>query len=166
MAVAPRHFFCPDDLQMIMDALHSTFTIDPNAEVTFESNPDDINPDSLQTWKDNGVNRLSIGIQSFFKSDLQWMNRAHDEVQARNCILMSHEAGFHNISIDLIYGTPTLPDENWMTNLQTAVSLNIPHLSCYALTVETGTALSAFITKEEGSRREHRRPGTAVFDND
>ena len=71
------------DLKTIMDALHSSFRIEPDAEVTFESNPDDINPASLQTWKENGVNRLSIGIQSFFKADLEWMNRAHNEVQAK-----------------------------------------------------------------------------------
>jgi oxygen-independent coproporphyrinogen-3 oxidase len=138
-----------DDLKTIMDALHSSFRINPDAEVTFESNPDDINPASLQTWKENAVNRLSIGIQSFFKTDLEWMNRAHNEVQAKDCVLMAHDAGFHNISIDLIYGTPSLPDEKWMTNMQTAISLNIPHLSCYALTVETGTALSTFIRKSQ-----------------
>lgn len=138
-----------DDLKLIMNALYSAFRINPDAEVTFESNPDDINPASLQTWKESGVNRLSIGIQSFFKADLEWMNRAHNEVQAKDCILMAHDAGFHNISIDLIYGTPTLPDDNWMTNMQNAISLNIPHLSCYALTVETGTALSTFIRKNQ-----------------
>lgn len=137
------------DLKQLMSKLRSSFNIHPTAEITLECNPDDVNPQQLEGWKNNGINRLSIGIQSFFKADLQWMNRAHDDLQALNCIKLAQSAGFHNISIDLIYGTPSLSDENWLANLSTATSFNIPHLSCYALTVETGTALSAMIKKHQ-----------------
>lgn len=138
-----------DELETVMKKLHSAFNISSDAEVTFESNPDDITALRLNDWKSNGINRLSIGIQSFFKDDLLWMNRAHNEVQALECISLSQKAGIRNISIDLIYGTPTLPDEHWIKNLETATSFEIPHLSCYALTVETGTALSAMIKKQQ-----------------
>ena len=137
------------ELKSTMDAVYATFDVERDAEVTFEANPDDIDADSLMTWKQNGVNRLSIGIQSFFKEDLVWMNRAHNEVQAKACIQLAKQSGFHNMSIDLIYGTPTLSDEHWLQNLHTAVSLNIPHLSCYALTVEPGTALDSMTKKKK-----------------
>ena len=116
------------ELKSTMDAVYATFDVERHAEVTFEANPDDIDADSLMTWKQNGVNRLSIGIQSFFKEDLVWMNRAHNEVQAKACIQLAKQSGFHNMSIDLIYGTPTLSDEHWLQNLHTAVSLKIPQL--------------------------------------
>ena len=132
-----------------MRALYSSFDIDSNAEITFEANPDDIDELRLITWKQNGINRLSIGIQSFFKEDLVWMNRAHNDAQALECISLAQDEGFDNMSIDLIYGTPTLTDEHWMQNMQTAVSLNVPHLSCYALTVEPGTALDSMTRKKK-----------------
>ncbi|MBL7699600.1 MAG: radical SAM family heme chaperone HemW [Chitinophagaceae bacterium] len=137
------------EVARVMETLNAAVNISADAEITFESNPDDITTARLSSWKQNGINRLSIGIQSFFKADLEWMNRAHNETQALDCIGLAHEAGFHNLSIDLIYGTPTLPDENWLKNLEKATSLNIPHLSCYALTVETGTALAAMIKKHK-----------------
>ena len=136
-------------LARIMQALYKTFNISPLAEITFEANPDDIDEIRLITWKQNGINRLSVGIQSFFKEDLEWMNRAHNEIQALNCITLAQDEGFDNMSIDLIYGTPALTDERWMRNMQTAVSLNVPHLSCYALTVEPGTALDAMTKKKK-----------------
>ena len=138
-----------DQLERILQSVHSNFRVSCDAEVTFEANPDDINLTSLNIWKQNGVNRLSIGIQSFFKDDLLWMNRAHNEVQAIDCIRLAREAGFQNMSIDLIYGTPTLSDEHWMQNMQTAVALKVPHLSCYALTVEPGTALEVMTRKKK-----------------
>lgn len=138
-----------EDLKIITRALYTTFDIQPDAEFTFEANPDDINPLRLTTWKENGINRLSIGIQSFFKEDLVWMNRAHDERQAIECVRLAQNAGFNNMSIDLIYGTPTLTDGNWLKNLETAVSMNVPHLSCYALTVEPGTALDSMTRKKK-----------------
>lgn len=125
----------------IMEALHLHFSVTTDAEVTFEANPDDINTQSPLAWRRQGINRLSIGIQSFFEEDLLWMNRAHTALQARECIMRARDAGFSNMSIDLIYGTPTLSDEKWQHNLTIAANLAIPHLSCYALTVEPGTAL-------------------------
>ena len=138
-----------EDLQQIFKRLSALFTIAPDAEITLEANPDDISPVKLQAWKAVGINRLSIGIQSFFERDLVWMNRAHNAVQARHCIVLAQEAGFGNLSIDLIYGTPVLTDEQWQENVSTAIAFNIPHLSCYALTVEPGTALQKMIIQHK-----------------
>lgn len=129
----------------ILQTIKENFPIAPNAEITIETNPDDITPARLTYWKELGINRLSIGVQSFFEEDLQWMNRAHNAQQAIDCIQFANEAGFENITIDLIYGTPTLSDEKWKQNVETAFRLNIPHLSCYALTVEPKTALEKLI---------------------
>ncbi|MBW0178862.1 radical SAM family heme chaperone HemW [Sediminibacterium sp.] len=135
------------ELMLMMDIFSSHFSIATDAEITLEANPDDISPDKLLEWKKAGINRLSIGIQSFFEEDLQWMNRAHNASQAKNCIQLAQDAGFHNLTIDLIYGTPGLSNERWITNIETAISFNIPHLSCYALTVEPNTALDKLIQK-------------------
>lgn len=130
-----------NELRQIMRALREHYDIAASAEITFEANPDDITAPALSGWKEEGINRLSIGVQSFFEEDLVWMNRAHSANQASDCIRLAQAAGISNMSIDLIYGTPGLTDDKWMTNLNTAVGLGIPHLSCYALTVEPGTAL-------------------------
>ncbi len=134
-----------DEVNMILEALKSSFTISDDAEVTLEANPDDLSADKLNNLRAAGVNRLSIGIQSFFEEDLRWMNRAHNASQSITCIEEAHAAGFSNITIDLIYGTPGLTDEKWLNNVQRAIDFNIPHLSCYALTVEPKTALDHFI---------------------
>lgn len=136
-----------DELMLIMETMTTHFFITPDAEITLEANPDDISSAKLQEWKKTGINRLSIGIQSFFEEDLQWMNRAHNAQQAKDCILLAQQEGFHNLTIDLIYGTPGLSNERWITNIETAIALNIPHLSCYALTVEPNTALDKLIQK-------------------
>lgn len=136
-----------DELMLLMDTISGHFEVGPRAEITLEANPDDISATRLQEWKKAGINRLSIGVQSFFEADLEWMNRAHNAVQARQCIVMAQEAGFHNLTIDLIYGTPGLSNERWMANIETALSLHIPHLSCYALTVEPNTALDKLVQK-------------------
>ena len=133
-----------EDCRLQIEALHSYFTIAGNAEITLEANPDDITEEKLTGWKEAGINRLSIGIQSFFDEDLQWMNRAHTAQQAiGNLQLAIHY--FDNISIDLIYGTPLLTDEKWRKNIETAVEFDVPHLSCYALTVEPKTPLAKMI---------------------
>ncbi|MFN3298629.1 MAG: radical SAM family heme chaperone HemW [Sediminibacterium sp.] len=136
-------------LLILLDAVKTHFTLMPHAEITLEANPDDINPEQLTDWVNLGINRLSIGIQSFKDEDLQWMGRAHNAEQALNCIGLAQKAGFQNISIDLIYGGPSLSNENWINNLEIAINTGVPHLSCYALTVEPKTALAHKINKLE-----------------
>lgn len=138
-----------DDLQALLHTLRQHFDIAPEAEVTLEANPDDLTAEKLAALKTAGINRLSIGVQSFHEADLQWMNRAHNSLQATQCIALAKAAGFDNITIDLIYGGPTLSDEGWAANVQQAIALQVPHLSCYALTVEAGTALDHFIKKKK-----------------
>lgn len=137
------------ELERILQKVNNLFGIEATAEITLEANPDDIESTRVMDWHALGINRLSIGIQSFFKEDLLWMNRAHDEVQALRCIEIAQSKGISNLTIDLIYGTPTLTDEKWSQNIHRAVSLGIPHLSCYALTVEPKTALDARIRKHQ-----------------
>ena len=137
------------DLVRIMDRLRGLFAVSASAEITLEANPDDITVERLAAWRAAGINRLSIGVQSFLEADLQWMNRAHDARQARACIEMAQAEGFGNMSIDLIYGGPTLPDAFWQKNVETAVTLGVPHLSCYALTVEPRTALHTLIRRHQ-----------------
>ncbi len=136
------------DLRFILEKLKESFTINEDAEITLEANPDDITEEKLIGWGSSGINRLSIGIQSFFDEDLQWMNRAHNKQQAIES-LSSVKKYFDNITIDLIYGSPTLTDEHWKENVETALALNIPHLSCYALTVEPKTALATMIAQQK-----------------
>lgn len=133
------------DLQLMIEKIYALFNVNNDAEITLEANPDDITEEKLSQWKQAGINRLSIGVQSFFDNDLLWMNRAHNAQQAYNSIVLAQQAGFNNITIDLIYGTPLLTDEGWLKNIETAIQLNIPHLSCYALTVEPNTALQKMI---------------------
>lgn len=134
-----------DALADLLDRLRSCFDVDPDAEVTLEANPDDMTPHRVAAWRSMGVNRLSVGIQSFRDEDLAWMNRAHDAAQALACVDMARDAGIGNLSIDLIYGMPGLNDADWHRNLDRALSLDVPHLSAYALTVEPRTALDSMI---------------------
>jgi oxygen-independent coproporphyrinogen III oxidase len=133
----------------IMDSIYKNFAITENPEITLECNPDDLSPERLKSWKRAGINRLSVGVQSFFDEDLSWMNRAHDSKQALYSTEMVRAAGFENFSIDLIYGLPGLTDEKWSRNLHTAISVNPNHISCYALTVEPKTALYKMIRMKE-----------------
>ena len=123
-----------DELIAILARISSVFDVKDDAEITLEVNPDDINEEKLKAWKLSGINRLSMGAQSFFQEDLEWMNRAHNAEQAMQSIRLAVQH-FDNITIDLIYGTPLLTDERWKQNVDLAISLGIPHLSCYALTV-------------------------------
>ncbi len=137
-----------EELRSLIDRANEVFTVIPAAEITLETNPDDITTEKLKAWKEAGVNRLSIGIQSFFDEDLQWMNRVHNAQQAIDNLQLAKEE-FDNITIDLIYGTPQLTNEKWKKNVDRVIALGIPHLSCYALTVEPKTPLDKMI-------REHR----------
>lgn len=138
-----------DELRQILQAVHNRFMVLPNAEITLEANPDDITTEALQGWQQVGINRLSIGIQSFLPEELQWMNRAHNHAQASECIALAQSAGFTNLSVDLIYGSPLLNDDNWQRNVQAVVDKKVPHISCYALTVEPQTALHHQIQKKQ-----------------
>lgn len=135
-------------LAMIFEHLALHFHIDHKAEITLEANPDDLNLDFLRELKAaTPVNRLSIGVQSFSDDDLQYLNRVHNAGQALQAIETAQRAGFDNLTIDLIYGIPTLSDEKWSKNLEIFFSLGIPHLSAYALTVEHKTPLALLIER-------------------
>jgi len=134
-----------DDLENLLNAISDNYPVSDKAEITIEANPDDINKEKLTVWKESGINRLSIGIQSFQQKDLEWMNRAHNSVQALDSILLAKKSGFNNFSIDLIYGIPGLTDEEWKMNVEQVINLESPHIACYALTVEPKTALQKMI---------------------
>ncbi|HAD34022.1 MAG TPA: coproporphyrinogen III oxidase, partial [Chitinophagaceae bacterium] len=128
-----------DELRKILDALHEHFTIEQDAEVTLEANPDDLKPDNLQFWKATGINRLSVGVQSFFEEDLIWMNRSHSAEQALESMNLIRDAGFDNYSMDLIFGYPLLDMPKWQTNIARMIEAGVPHISCYGLTIEPKT---------------------------
>jgi oxygen-independent coproporphyrinogen-3 oxidase len=135
-----------EELKQIFDTIYSNFQVSDDAEITLEANPDDLSIEKLEVLKVAEINRLSIGVQSFFEEDLKLMNRAHNSKEALESIQMA-KGYFENISIDLIYGIPGMTEERWKENLQIALDLNLPHFSCYALTVEPNTALKKFIEK-------------------
>ena len=138
-----------EDLRYIFDALHKKFSIKADAEITLEANPDDINIDILHIWKSLGINRLSVGLQSFNEHELKWMNRAHNATQSLQCLDDINKAGFNNFSVDLIYGSPLQTNEDLKRNFDIIVERNIPHISCYALTVEPGTLLNKKIKERK-----------------
>ncbi|MBM3413337.1 MAG: radical SAM family heme chaperone HemW [Bacteroidetes bacterium] len=128
------------ELENILKAIRKVHGVDTAAEITLEVNPDDITIDQLKKWKDAGVNRLSIGIQSFNDADLKWMNRAHTAKQAMVALEYCLHY-FENCTLDLIYGLPHMHAIDWKKNINQALQLGVPHLSCYALTVEPKTPL-------------------------
>jgi oxygen-independent coproporphyrinogen-3 oxidase len=136
----------PEEIGLLLETVRKQYVLDPNTEITLEANPDDINETLLQAWKSMGINRLSIGVQSFFEEELQWMNRAHNSRQALEGLQLAVRY-FDNITLDLIYGSPLLTDEMWRHNVETATELGINHLSCYALTVEEKTPLHKQISR-------------------
>jgi oxygen-independent coproporphyrinogen III oxidase len=136
------------ELDTIFKKIKEHFTLVANPEITFETNPDDLSLDYLKDLKNHTpINRLSIGIQSFSEADLLSMNRAHNAIEARACIEYAQDVGFDNLTVDLIYGSPTTSHEQWLQNLKIVFDYDIPHISCYALTVEEGTALHTHIKK-------------------
>nr|WP_310559464.1 radical SAM family heme chaperone HemW [Flavobacterium sp.] len=132
------------DLRLQIDSIYKNYRVAQNPEITLEANPDDLSEDYLIELSKIGINRLSIGIQSFFEDDLTMMNRAHSSTEARKCLEIATKY-FDNISLDLIYGIPAMSNERWKQNIETALSFGIPHISSYALTVEPKTALSKLI---------------------
>ena len=135
-----------EDLKFLIDAVYKNYKVVENPEITVEANPDDLTENRIIELSNNKVNRLSIGIQSFFEDDLQLMNRAHNVEEAKKCLEIATHY-FDNISIDLIYGVPEMSNEKWLQNIETALSFGVPHISSYALTVEPKTALHSFIQK-------------------
>jgi oxygen-independent coproporphyrinogen-3 oxidase len=136
-----------EQIDALLNQLYKHYTIAPTAEITLEANPDDIHPQRAKEWKSMGVNRFSIGVQSFSDQHLHWMNRAHNAAQSLTCIDLIRAVGFENFSIDLIYGTPGQSLKEWEQDLERTIELQIPHLSCYALTVEDDTPLFHLIQK-------------------
>ncbi len=137
-----------DELSRLFESLIDTFSIGALKECTLEANPDDLSIPWLRELRRTPVDRLSIGIQSFREEDLRYMNRAHNAQQSDYALKAAQDAGYTNLSIDLIYGTPGLSDADWKRNLTKMASLEIPHFSAYALTVEEGTALHHSIAKK------------------
>lgn len=133
-----------DDIRLLIDTVYEHYQVVENPEITLEANPDDLDNETILQYANSPINRLSIGIQSFFEDDLQLMNRAHNSAEAKKCLEFATQH-FDNISIDLIYGMPNMSNEKWLQNIETALSFNIPHISSYALTVEPKTALHKMI---------------------
>jgi oxygen-independent coproporphyrinogen III oxidase len=134
-----------DQLNKITDQLSRHYDLSKLKEVTLEANPDDISKEKVAELGSTLINRISLGVQSFHQQELIWMHRAHDSQQSRDSIKMLQDGGFSNISIDLIYGSPGLTDEQWLEDLETAFSLGVTHMSCYALTLEKGTAFEKLV---------------------
>ena len=135
-----------DEIQLLIDTVYKNHTVVENPEITLEANPDDLSQEKIIELSKSPINRLSIGVQSFFEKDLKLMNRAHNSKEAKECLALAKQY-FDNISVDLIYGIPDCSNQEWEENIQTALSFGIPHISSYALTVEPKTALASFIKK-------------------
>jgi oxygen-independent coproporphyrinogen-3 oxidase len=135
------------ELMLLQDTIYRHYQIADDAEISLEANPDDLSKTMLNTLKASAVNRLSIGIQSFQEEDLRYMNRVHSAMEGEDAVKRSQDVGLSNISLDLIYGTPTLNNAQWQQNITKAASLGVRHLSSYALTVEQNTPLFQSIKK-------------------
>ena len=132
------------EIQFLIDAVYKNYAVSENPEITLEANPDDLSKERIRELSKSPINRLSIGVQSFFADDLTMMNRAHNSAEAIECLKEATKY-FDNISLDLIYGIPGMSNEKWKQNIETTLSFGIPHISSYALTVESKTALSKLI---------------------
>lgn len=136
------------EINRLFTAIRAFHHILPDAEITLEANPDDLSMDKLHALREQTpVNRLSIGIQSFFEEDLRWMNRAHSGEEAAAVLERALTAGFSDLSVDLIYGAPTTTDERWAENVRRVLDFKVPHISGYNLTVEEGTALGVWVKR-------------------
>ena len=134
-----------DELQVLISEITNHYPVSSSAEITLEANPDDLNPQKVKELRQTLINRFSIGVQSFFEEDLKWMNRAHNAREAQSAVKRVQDAGFENITVDLIYGYPLLSDDKWKSNIQQLIELQVPHISSYSITVEPATALASFI---------------------
>jgi len=135
------------EINHLLDTIYTHFNVVPNSEITLEANPDDLTKEKVRELRESLINRFSIGVQSFFEEDLRWMNRAHNAQEAQSAIKRVQDAGFENITADLIYGYPLLTNLKWISNVQQIIDLSIPHLSAYSMTIEPQTALASFISK-------------------
>lgn len=133
-----------EEINFLITEVYKNYSVSENPEITLEANPDDLSSERIIELSKSRINRLSIGIQSFFEEDLQLMNRAHNSAEAKKCLEEATQY-FDNISLDLIYGIPGMSNEKWKQNIETALSFGIPHISSYALTVEPKTALNKLI---------------------
>jgi oxygen-independent coproporphyrinogen-3 oxidase len=131
-----------DELASLVEALEDHFAFSPDTEITLEVNPDDVTPQSLQHYRELGINRLSLGVQSFDDRELAFLGRRHDSSRSRRALAWAREAGFANLGLDLIYGLPGQIVEQWRRSLETALGFGPEHLSCYQLTIEAGTPLA------------------------
>jgi oxygen-independent coproporphyrinogen III oxidase len=148
------------ELELIFSKIYQLHSVQADAEITLEANPDDLSLEKLQALRNSPVNRLSIGIQSFAEEDLRFMNRAHNAQEARACIENALVLGFENLTLDLIYGAPTTSHEQWARNLDTLFQYPIPHLSAYCLTVEPKTALDHFVRQGKAAPVEEEHANT------
>ncbi|HEY4195500.1 MAG TPA: radical SAM family heme chaperone HemW, partial [Mucilaginibacter sp.] len=140
-----------EEVNLLINTITDIHTVVSNAEITLEANPDDLDLQKIKDLKQTPVNRFSIGIQSFFDDDLNWMNRVHRSKEGEASVKRAQDAGFENITADLIYGYPLLTDQKWKYNLDKVFELQIPHVSSYSMTVEPRTALASFIKKKNQS---------------
>ncbi|MCC8425147.1 radical SAM family heme chaperone HemW [Mucilaginibacter sp. UR6-11] len=138
-----------DEINLLLDTITGLHTVAAGAEVTLEANPDDLDKAKLQALRQTPVNRFSIGLQSFFDDDLQWMNRVHRAGEAEASVKRAQDSGFENITVDLIYGYPLLTEQKWKYNLDKVFALDVPHVSAYSMTVEPQTALASFIRNKK-----------------
>lgn len=139
----------PEALAGIIDRLATDRPLAPGAEVTLEANPDDVTPEAARAWRASGINRVSLGVQSFHGPTLAWMHRTHTAEQAERAVAILQDAGLTNLSLDLIYGVPEDLGRDWHADLDRALALRPPHLSCYALTVEEGTPLGKWTARRQ-----------------
>ncbi len=135
------------EIENILSCIQQNFSLNPSAEITLEANPDDLSSSKLEELHQVGINRLSIGIQSFHQAHLQYLHRAHTSTQAKECIKTAQDIGIENISIDLIYAIPAHNHQIWQNDLNEAISLNVPHISSYSLTIEEKTTFGNWLKK-------------------
>jgi oxygen-independent coproporphyrinogen-3 oxidase len=151
------------ELMLLFETIYRFYDVSPNAEITLEANPDDLHKSKRKEYRNTPINRLSIGVQSFHDDDLKYMNRCHNSNEAESAIKGMQDEGFENITIDLIYGTPTMNNEQWQHNLTQAINCKVPHISSYALTVEENTPLFHLIKRKKTSPVDEERLASQFF---